>query len=60
MSKRIEQDGKFYRKRRGQLVEIPDKWVGQIPTKQTIRKRKEAAKLKKSRKAHIAQGQPQR
>jgi hypothetical protein len=39
MAKRIEIDGKFYRKRRGKLVEIPSKWVGREPTKQTIRKR---------------------
>lgn len=29
--KRIEHDGKFYRKRRGKLVEIPAKWVGKVP-----------------------------
>lgn len=28
MTKRIEADGKFYRKRRGVLVEIPAEWVG--------------------------------
>lgn len=39
MAKRIEIDGKFYRKRRGKLVEIPPEWVGREPTKQTIRKR---------------------
>jgi hypothetical protein len=37
--KRIEIDGKFYRMRRGQLVEIPEKWVGKITTDQTKRKR---------------------
>ena len=41
MSKhRIEKDGKFYRKRRGKLVEIPDEWVGHVTDPQTIRKRK--------------------
>lgn len=38
--KRIEKDGKFYRMRRGELVEIPEEWVGKIVYKQTIRKRK--------------------
>lgn len=40
MSKRIEIDGKFYRKRRGVLVEIPEEWVGQTVHPQTMRKRK--------------------
>ena len=40
MSKRIEIDGKFYRKRRGVLVEIPEEWVGKTVDPQTIRKRK--------------------
>lgn len=40
MSKRIEIDGKFYRERRGVLVEIPPEWVGKTVHKQTIRKRK--------------------
>jgi hypothetical protein len=39
MSNRIEIDGKFYRKRRGQLVEIPPEWVGQVTHPQTMRKR---------------------
>lgn len=30
MSKRIEKDGKFYRMRRGKLVEIPPEWVGRV------------------------------
>ena len=37
--KRIEIDGKFYRKRRGELVEIPPEWVGQTLHPQTKRKR---------------------
>lgn len=37
--KRIEVDGKFYRMRRGQLVEIPEEWVGQVTHPQTARKR---------------------
>ena len=39
MSKRIEIDGRFYRERRGKLVEIPAEWVGKITTEQTIRNR---------------------
>ena len=39
MSKRIEIGGKFYRKRRGELVEIPPEWVGQTLHPQTKRKR---------------------
>ena len=39
MTKRIEIDGKFYRQRRGKLVEIPAEWVGKTPTQQTINKR---------------------
>lgn len=37
--KRIEKDGKFYRLRRGKLVEIPAEWVGKVATPQTIRSR---------------------
>lgn len=40
MAKLIEKDGKFYRMRRGKLVEIPQEWVGKTVYKQTIRKRK--------------------
>ena len=41
MSKsRVEIDGKFYRKRRGILVEIPERWGGNTVCSQTIRKRK--------------------
>lgn len=39
MAKRIEIDGKFYRMRRGQLVEIPLEWVGKVTTRETIRQR---------------------
>lgn len=39
MAQRIEKDGKFYRMRRGKLVEIPAKWVGRHTTKKTIRQR---------------------
>lgn len=39
MSKRIEQDGKYFRVRRGVLVEIPQEWVGRVTTPQTINKR---------------------
>jgi len=37
--KRIEINGKFYRKRKGKIVQIPDEWVGKVPHPQTIRKR---------------------
>ena len=37
--KRIEQDGKCFRVRRGELVEIPPQWVGQTVHSQSIRKR---------------------
>jgi len=39
MAARIEKDGKFFRKRRGILVEIPGEWVGKVTHPQTIRKR---------------------
>lgn len=47
--KRIEKDGKFYRMRNNQLVEIPETWVGNVTHPQTIRKRqsKEIRKIKK-------------
>jgi hypothetical protein len=37
--KLLEKDGKYYRIRRGELVEIPEKWVGQTVYPQKIRKR---------------------
>lgn len=37
--RRIEIDGKFFRRRRGRLVEIPPEWVGRTVDPQTIRKR---------------------
>jgi hypothetical protein len=39
MGKRIEIDGKFYRKRDGKLVEIPAEWVQQTTHDQTKKKR---------------------
>lgn len=44
---RIEIDGKFYRKRRGVLVEIPSQWLNVVPTSQTLCNRRLTAKLKK-------------
>lgn len=38
MSKAIEIDGVFYRRRRGKLVAIPEEWVGQVTHPQTKRK----------------------
>ena len=37
--KRVEIDGRFYRKRRGKLVEILPEWVGKTLHPQTKRKR---------------------
>jgi hypothetical protein len=37
--KLLEKDGKYYRIRRGELVEIPEKWVGHTVHPQKIRKR---------------------
>lgn len=37
--KRIEKDGKFYRMRRGVLVEIPEEWVGKTIDRSAINKR---------------------
>ncbi len=39
-TKLISDNGKFYRKRRGIIVEIPAEWVGKVTHPQTIRKRK--------------------
>lgn len=47
MSKRVFLNGKYYRMRRGKLVEIPAEWVGKITTRQTINRRKESARLKR-------------
>lgn len=38
--KRLEIEGKFFRMRRGILVEIPDKWLGKVTNSTTIRQRK--------------------
>lgn len=40
MAKAIEKDGKFYRMRRGKLVEIPPEWKGKVTGKKTKRDRK--------------------
>lgn len=39
MAKRIEKDGRFFRERRGKLVEIPLEWVGQTTSSRSIRQR---------------------
>ena len=39
MAKRIEIDGKYFRVRRGKLVEIPSEWVGRYPSQKHIRQR---------------------
>lgn len=38
--KRLKIGDRYYRKRRGKLVEIPPEWVGKVTHKQTMRKRK--------------------
>ena len=58
MAKRVEIDGKFYRWRRGKLVQIPDEWVGKTLHPQTKRKRpsKQIGKRKKSTKYQAGYG----
>lgn len=53
MAKRIEVDGKFYRMRRGKLVEIPTEWVGQVTSHQTIAKRNTISRRTRSSKKKI-------
>jgi len=36
---RIEFEGKFFRVRRGKVVEIPHQWVGKVTSRQTINAR---------------------
>jgi len=43
MGKLILVDGVPHRMRRGRLVKIPEKWLGNLTTRQTIRKRKSKA-----------------
>lgn len=43
--RRLKVGDKFYRWRRDELVEIPEKWVGNTVHPQTIRKRKSKDKL---------------
>ena len=47
---RIEIDGKFYRMRRGKMVEIPTEWVGKVTHPQSIRKRNEVSRRTRSSK----------
>lgn len=39
MAKAVHVEGKVFRYRRGKLVEIPPKWVGNFTTNETIRQR---------------------
>ena len=39
MAKLIKEEDGFYRIRRGEKVRIPDEWVGQVPNRQTVKKR---------------------
>lgn len=49
MGKLIQKNGRFYRERRGVLVEIPGQWLGNVVYRQTIHKRlsKKIGKLAK-------------
>lgn len=47
MNGRVEIDGKFFRYRRGKLVEIPTQWVNKIPTGRTMRARKTARMMQR-------------
>jgi len=40
-------DGHVYRLRRGKIVKVPDKWEGKVTGRQTIARRKDAARLKR-------------
>lgn len=52
--KRLEKDGKFYRMRRGKLVEIPAEWVGQVVYPQTVRERTSKRSGKAARESKYA------
>jgi hypothetical protein len=52
--RRIEKDGKFYRMRRGKLVERPVEWVGQVVYPQTVRERASSHTGKVAREAKYA------
>jgi hypothetical protein len=52
MAKRVRKRGKFYRWRRGKLVQIPGRWVGETLHPQTKRKRQS----KSSRKLRMQSG----
>ena len=51
----VEQDGKFFRMRRGKLVEIPRQWLHQVPSKSTMSDRRVAAKMKRHGRKHNTQ-----
>jgi len=53
MKRSIEIDGRTFRERRGVLVEIPEKWVGQTLTPQTKRKRQ--SKMTRKQKNYVKQ-----
>jgi len=53
MKRSIEIDGKTFRERRGVLVEIPKKWLGQTLTPQTKRKRQ--SKMTRKQKNFVKQ-----
>lgn len=45
---RIQIGDKYYRRRRGELVEIPREWLNQVPTKSTQADRKVLARAKRA------------
>lgn len=50
----VFKDGQWWRKRRGELVPIPEEWVGKTTFKQTIMKRqsKQGGKRYRKRREH--------
>jgi len=53
MARRVFKDGHWFRYRRGELVMIPDTWVGNVTHPQTIRKRKSKKGQGKSYRAKV-------
>lgn len=48
MSKPVMVDGVPHRTRRGKLVPIPPEWVGKVTSKQTIAKRADARRVRRT------------
>ena len=56
MARRIKGEDGWYRERRGELVRIPDEWVGQTVHPQTKRKRDQQQAKPNSKRAGIRKG----